>query len=355
MIAALYLAVREIRRRWRRAVLAAVVVAGAVALSVGLELMGRARERAVEAQIDAAGPALRIIPLGVSSSAANALRFGGAVLPPGTEASARAAAGGAVRSLQALSVVEEPETGWTVLVSDGGGRAVSGVRPGHVVLGAGLAERSRLGVGDSVRLLGRAFLVSGVAAANADARDFAVHAHAADFGSRAPSELQLFLEPGVRAADSERAIRAALSNVDVVRSDRGEIADGGLQGSIASHRAAVQLVIALVALLALLIATHLDVSERRRELALLAAIGGTRGRLAALVVLRSMACAVVGAVAGIAVAVALVVSRPEFALASVPDVAIAGLLLATALSAVAAAPVAISAAVRDPVAELQEG
>ena len=354
MRTAAFLAWRELQRRWGRAALASLVVAGAVALSVGLELMGRARERAVEAELDSAGPALRIVPAGISAADATALRMGGAALPHDVEGRVRAAAGAGVRDVQARAVLSDRETGWTVIATERA-RGYAQVTPGQVVLGAGLAERSGLRVGDRTPILGRSLVVSAVAPSNADAGDFAAHVHAADFGSPAPHELRIFLEPGVRPHDTARALGAALPEVVVIRNERSEVADGELQGAIASHRAAVQLVTALVAALALLIATHLDVSERRRELALLAAIGFTRAGLAALVVSRAAVCAAAGAAAGIGVAVALVAARPEFLAAGVPAIGGAAVLLATTLAAAAAAPIAIAAARSDPVAELQEG
>jgi hypothetical protein len=352
---AAFLASRELRRRWGRAALSSLVVAGAVALSVGLELMGRARERAVEAEIDSAGPALRIVPAGISAADAAALRFGDAALPLDVEGRVRAAAAAGIRAVEARAVLSDRDAGWVLIATERPLRGDTAVLPGQVVLGAGLAERSGLRAGDHAHILGRSLVVSSVAPSNADSADFAAHVHAADFGSPAPHELRIFLEPGVRARDAEGPLRAVLPDVVVLRSERGEVADGELQGSITSHRAAVQLVTGLVAALALVIATHLDVSERRRELALLAAMGATRVGLAAVVISRAAVSAAAGAAAGVAVAVAIVVTSPEFLLAGVTGIGAAAVLIATTLAAAAAAPIAIAAAASDPVAELQEG
>jgi hypothetical protein len=353
--AATFLAIRELRRKWGRAALAALVVAGAVALSAGLELMGRARERAVEVELDRAGPALRVLPPEVTVAQATALRFGGAVLPP--DAARRAHDAGVragIRAVEQRAVLRDAESGRTVVVTTRE-RGVHELARGQAVLGSGLAERSGLVPGDAIRILGRALMVASVAPSMADASDFAVHVHPADAGDPAPSELRVYLEPGVRAADAERVLGQVLHDARVVRAERSAVADGELQGAISSHRLALQIVTAAVALLALAIATHLDVSERRKELALLAAIGASEAGLVALVVLRAITCAVAGAVAGVGAAVALVVSRPEFASSSVPSVAAAALLLTAALAAAAAAPIAIGAARRDPVQRLQEG
>jgi hypothetical protein len=351
--AAAFLAARELRRRWGRAALAAAVVAGSVALSVGLELLGLARERGVEARLDAAGPALRVLPGGVSAADAAALRFGGAVLVDGVEAKVREALPGAVRRVEARTVLRDPGTGAAV-VAFAAGSPGGELAPGRVVLGAGLAERWGKRTGEVVPLLGRVFAIAGVAASNADATDYAVHVLAADLGWPAANELRVFLEPGARPQEAERALRAALPQAGVVRNDRGDVADGGLQGSIAAHRRAVQLVTALVAALALLIATHLDVAERRRELALLAAVGLPRAGLAALVVARAAISGAVGALVGLAVAVLVASAQQEFLPGAVPAVGLAAVSLAVALASVAAAPIAIAAAGDDPVAELQE-
>ena len=353
MRAAAFLATRELRRRRGRAALAAAVVAGAVALSAGLELLGRARERAVEAELDAAGPALRVLAAGVSAGDAAALRFDGTALPDGAEARVRAALGRDVRAVEPRALLRDPGTGVAVVAEAPTSPASRGLAPGRLVLGSGLAERWGRRAGDAVPLLGRVFTVAGVLPSSADSTDHAVRVLAADV-QVGVNDLRVFLEPGVRPADAALTLRAAMPDASIVRIDRGEVAEGGLQSSIAAHRRAVQLVTALVAALALLIATYLDVSERRRELALLAAVGFTRTSLAALVVLRAALCAAAGALAGIALAVGVAASQPQFLGAAVPLVALAAVVLAVGVAALAAAPIALAAAVSDPVAALQE-
>jgi putative ABC transport system permease protein len=349
---AAFLAARELRRRWGRAVLAAAVVAGAVALAVGLELLGRARERGVEAQLDAAGPALRVVPAGVSAGDVAALRLGTAALPDGAAAQVRAVLGDAARRVEGRVLLRDPATG-VAIVAVAEPRDREPLSPGRVLIGTGLAERGAR-AGETIALVGRTFTIAGVSPSNADATDHAVRVLASDFGAVASNELQVFLAPGVRPQEAERTLRAALPAVTVLRTDRGEVADGGLQGTIAAHRRAVQLVTALVAALALLIATHLDVAERRRELALLASVGMTRGALAGVVVLRAMGCALVGGVVGVGLATGLAAAQPEFHGGPVPAIAAAAVLFTTCVAALAAAPIALASAQRDPVAELQE-
>jgi hypothetical protein len=349
---AAFLAARELRRRWGRAVLAAAVVAGAGALAVGLELLGRARERGVEAQLDAAGPALRVVPAGVSAGDVAALRLGTAALPDGAAAQVRAVLGDAARRVEGRVLLRDPATG-VAIVAVAEPRDREPLSPGRVLIGTGLAERGAR-AGETIALVGRTFTIAGVSPSNADATDHAVRVLASDLGAAASNELRVFLAPGVRPQEAERSLRAALPAVTVLRTDRGEVADGGLQGTIAAHRRAVQLVTALVAALALLIATHLDTSERRRELALLSSVGMSRAALAALVMFRAAGCAIAGSVAGLGVALVLAASQPEFHAAALPAVALAALSFAVCVATLSAAPVAVVAARNDPVAELQE-
>jgi hypothetical protein len=351
-VIATHLARRELRVRWGRAVLASAVVAGAVALSVGLELLGRSRERAVEAELDAAGPALRILPSSTSAAHGIALRVEGA-LPEGAERRTRAALGAGLRRMETRSVLWDGDAGVVLALHEG--VAEPAIAPGRAVIGAGVAERSGTRVGEVVRALGRSFAVGGIAPTQGDASDYATYVRAADVSIAKANELRIYLEPGVQPGDAELSLRAALPDASVLRTNRSDVADGGLLGAISAHRRAVQLVTAVVAALALLVASHLDVSERRQELALLAAMGFSQRSLASLVVLRSAACAAAGAVAGLAVAVGLAAARPAFLWAPVPAIGVAAVSLAMALASAAAAPSAISAAVRDPVRDLHDG
>lgn len=339
MTGAGWLAARELRERRGRAAVAMAVVAAAAALVSGVEVLSRLRERAVAADLDAIGP-----PIVLRSSGE------GPGLGARTEAAVARTLGGALRRIERRLVTAREGSRPAVVGVE------AGVPAGGATAGAGLA--GRLAPGDEVRVAGRSFAVVGLRPSSADAEDFVVHVRLeelqAALGSDAASELRVFLEPGADPAAARRKLAAAATGVLVSGIDRGEVAERGLQGSLAAHRRALYAFLALVAGLALLVAAHLDVAERRAELATLVAIGAPGSTLLGAVVTRSALVSVVGgflgALLGSAVASVLAPEAAALAaLATLPAVPAA----AIAIGAAAALPAAVAAARRDPVPELQ--
>lgn len=344
MTGAGWLAARELRVRSGRAAVAVAVVAAAAALVSGIEVLSRLRERAVAADLDAIGPPIVLRHAGGE----------GAGLDARTEAAVADALGWALRRIERrLSLPREGSRAAVVGVEPG---LLAGVPPGGATAGAGLAGRLR--TGDELRAAGRPFVVAGLRPSAADADDYAVHVRLGELqaalGTGGASELRIFLEPGADPAAARRRLAAAAPGVLVSGIDRGEVAERGLQGSLEAHRRALYAFVALVAGLALLVAAHLDVAERRAELATLLAIGARGSTLLGAVVARSalvsLAGAVLGALLGTAVAWGLAPEAAALAtLATLPAVAAAALAIGVA----AALPAALAAAGRDPVPELQ--
>lgn len=361
--AAAWLAGRELAARRGRVALAALVVASVSAAVTASELVARAREDAVAAQVDAIGAALTVAPAGTTAGALARRDLAGA-LPPATEARIRAALGRDLRALERRLVLRREVSG-TV-------RPVVGIEPG--TLGEGRPAPGAALVGAELgRLLdrpgfvsveGRAYRVAGALPSTGGADDLALFlpldSARALAGGVGPNELRLFLRAGVAPRDAERALRAAASGAAVLRSDRGEVADRETHGALARHRAAAYAVMAAVALVCLLVAAHLDAAERRVELATLVAIGASRRTVLASLLLRSALVALAGAGAGVLGGAALAVAAgPDRGVGAVlagawPLLASVAAAAAT-LGALAAAPTAVATVSRDPVRALQEG
>jgi putative ABC transport system permease protein len=231
--------------------------------------------------------------------------------------------------------------------------------PGQAAIGAALAQR--LGFPEAVTVAGRRVAVGAVLPSTASAEDlggFLSQASAREVvGAAGRNELRVYLRVGVDPADAEARLRAASGVVGIIRTDRGAVADRDTQRSLAQHRTAAHLVLALVAAVTLLIAAHLDAAERRTEIATLVAIGARRRTIVSALVLRSVAVACAGALAGIAAAP--FIARAGEATAGVAE-GFAGTALLSVVTAVlvgvaAAAPTATVAARRDPVPTLQDG
>jgi hypothetical protein len=352
---ALWLARRELSVRWTRAVLAAGVAAAAAGLVGATELLSRSREEAIALELDAIGPPLVVVPRTAPPGALATYDLGPGRLPEGTAEAARRALGAAARSIEERLVVARD--GGPLLVGIGPA-ALPGIPPGGAEAGSVAAER--FGPGAEVEVSGRRFRVAQVRPSTAGVEDLAVFVRIDELsraiGSPAPNELRVHLAPGVDPAWAAARLEPAVDG-RVVRRDRGEVADGGAQRSLAEHRLALYALTAAIAAVTLLIAAHLDAAERRGELAALQAIGAGRGFVLAAVLARSGGAAGAGALGGILAAAALAAATGGTAAAVLARAAPGAAVLiaaAVALGLAAAVPTAIASARRDPVAELQE-
>lgn len=362
MTAALWLAARELRVRWRRVALAAALVAALAAAATAIEILGRAREEAVAARIDEMGPALTIVPAGVTAGALARHELAGRLLPDDVRQRVGAVIGGDLRRTESRLVLSRAIAGAvTPVIGVENWRAGASSDAEGVLVGAELSRR--LGESSSLSIDGEAFRNLGTRPSSGDIEDLAVTLPLARAGSLAGSagavnELRVYLRAGVSAPEVERRLAAAVIGAAIVRHDRGEVAGSEIQDSLARHRGLAYRVMALVAMICLLIVSHLDAAERRLEISTLVAIGAPRASIVAALVGRSMLLAAAGATAGVGAG---------FILAAIQDPAVAGALArhwsagvttivtGVAVAALAAAPTGFAAALRDPVPALQEG
>lgn len=342
--------------------LAALVVAATAAAATAMELVARAREEAITAQIDAIGPALTVAPRGTTAGALLRHDLGEGALPHGVEVAARAALGSDLRAIERRLVLHRDVAGGRVpVIGVEAGVLPGGVDgPGTVALGSELARR--MGARSAVVIAGREFPVSGVMPSTGSGEDVALLVPFGELQALAGVEganvLRLFLRAGVSPRDAEARLSRAGLEATVIRTDRGDVADREAQESLSRHRGAAYVVMAAVAGLCLLIASHLDAAERRVELATLVAIGASRWTVLGALLSRSALVAVAGAVLGVVGGAALAAAQDPAVgavLAAPWAVAVATIAAALGLGVVAAAPTAVIAITRDPVRELQEG
>lgn len=358
---AVWLAVRELVVRRRRAALAGAVIAAIAATVTAVELVARAREEAVAAQIDAMGPALTVVPQRTSAGALARYELGEGVLPADVEEAVRAALGSDLRSIERRLVVHRDVAGARVPVVgvEAGVLPPAAQEPGSVALGSELARR--LGGASSVVVERRELQVKGVMPSTATAEDIALFmplaAANALAGVDGVNELRLSLRAGVSPRDAEARLARTTVGAAVIRSDRGVVADREAQESLSRHRGVAYVVMGAVAALCLLIAAHLDAAERRVELATLVAIGASRWTVLGALLLRSAIVAAAGAVLGTGGGAAVATMQDPAiaaALARAWSLGVATVGAALVVGVVAAAPTALVALARDPVRELQE-
>lgn len=352
---ALWLARRELAARGRRVALAGAVVAAIAASVTATELVARAREAAVAAQVDAMGPALTIVPRGTTAGELARYELSGA-LPASAEAAVRRALGARLRAVEERIVLHREIRGRRRLVI--GAEAIPGADPagGRDVAVVGSELGRSITAGSTITIDGREYEVARVLPSAGSIEDLAVFVRIAGLRALGVNELRVFLAAGASPRDAEALLVRAAPGLAVIRSDRGEVADGALPESLARHRAVAYAVMAAVAALTLMIAAHLDTTERSNELATLVAIGASVRTILGGLLARSAAIAgaggAVGALAGAAIATTL--GSGLQALSTWVLVA-AVVAAAVCVGVVAAAPTAFWSAAQDPVRELQEG
>ncbi len=350
-----WLAFRELRARGGRALLAAALVAAAAALGCGLELVALGREEAANARIDGVGPALRVIPTGVSGTGLARLDLGPELLPAEAVGQVEAILGADLRELRARLVLQRVVSGRTVPVI-----GAPGVPPGVALLGAALAEA--LGHPRRVDLGGRAWPVQSVQEATGTAEDGAVVVALAEaqalVGRGGVNEVQVFLRAGAPPRAAVSRLQAATLQARVVPGARGAPADEEVQGALSKGRYLAQGVLAVLIALGLSVMAHLDAAERRAEVATLRAIGAGADTVWWTMVARSLAVGLAGGTAGAVSGLALSALMDQGS-APVSAATWTTMLLVAAgcalLGALAAGPVALAMARRDSVPWLQEG
>ncbi len=359
----MWFALRELLSRRGRAYGAVLVVASAVALSVTVELVSRAREAAIAIQFDAVGPALRILPAGASPQSIVQEGTTSPALPPGTVEAVRRTAGPALAALEQRRVAWLPVAGRRNLVMwvepTSGGDAV--LLAGEVALGPVLASSLGVQPGQMVEILGEPYRVATILPSRADADDTAAFLPTAPRtrveAQVQPTELRLFLRPDASISSVASAIEISVAGISVLRPDRGAVVESEAQDALASHRHLIWWVTGIVSLLCLAVASHLDAQERRREVAMLVAIGAAGYDITLAGVVRSAALGAAGGVVGFALGALATLALDARAASSVLPalpLAASAIAAATLVGIAAALPTGAAAALRDPVAELQD-
>lgn len=179
------------------------------------EAVARAREEAIAAQIDAMGPALTVVPRGITAGALARLDLGEDVLPEGIEGAARAVLGRDLRAVERRLVVHREVMGARV--------PVLGVEAGALPAASGGARSAALGSElarrledvSSVTLAGRGFRISGAMPSTGSGEDVAVLVPISELqalaGTQGANELRLFLRAGVSPREAEARLRVRYS------------------------------------------------------------------------------------------------------------------------------------------------
>jgi putative ABC transport system permease protein len=367
--AALWLARNELRHMRARVVVSVAVVAAPIALCVAVELVSSARENAAAAEIDHIGAPLRLVPSGVTAGQIARYSSSGRTMPVSQAETLQSGLHRWVRAVDARLVLTE--------AIDGSPAPVVGVDPRFLVsrleplrrlrtatvaVGFALAEARGYRRGSPVRVAGQDAVVADVLAQTATTSDGAVFVPLARAQAmlRAPGAINvvdLYLRPGAPVDEIESYLREKHPEVGLIRTPRGEVADGETGEVLRFNRWALYAISAAAVVVCLIVGAYLNVADRRHEVATLVAIGSSAGTVLAALVARAAVIGTLGSLVGYGGGSLAALIQSHLSVGDVPwswglPVTVVGISLA--LSVLTTAPVTAVAVFQDHVALLQE-
>ena len=325
-------AVRSVRRNFRRTALSGVGIAIGCVLSLFIESLNRGRDELfARAAVYSGSGHLHVVAAGWREGRASGLRLadwrrdvaaaralpGSTVVTPRARADVLLAMGTHVVPVQLTGVdpANEPATNRLVRTMAAGRYLVSG-EAGGIVIGKSIARR--LGVEPDDQLLasvvspsgditGAMFTVTGIVTTGSDEIDAGIaHVTLTDLeqftGLPGAAEVVVVLDDWTRTAERQAALATRVAPGDDVMSwdELNPDFKGHVQQDQASARI-IGFIILFIVLLGVTSAQLASVLDRRREFAVLAAIGMSGGRMALLVITEAIAVGAAGGVLALAI------------------------------------------------------
>lgn len=369
MSPSLWLSVQELTKRRLGTAIATGIIALAVAFAAGLELVARAREAAVAADLDQIGPAIRIIPRG--KTARDLARFELESAPFDTKdvRRLRRECRSSVSSIVGRLSLKVPFRNRMIPVV---GIAPHGViapfddfrrlTAGNVLIGPELASDIGVSQGQRITLQGRSFEILAVLPETASEDDTAVFVHLRQLQRMFSlpgrlNEMRIFPAAGADIDVLAASIAARHPELTTLTTQRGDTAERSMHGMLRDHRRVLYLVTGVVIAISVLIWSYMNGTERRLELATLVAVGGSAWTVVLMILTRGALLGVFGAVFGFLAGFAISLGQDvESTIRVLPAFDLAGIVVLTTavLSATGALPAAALVAVQDPVKALQD-
>lgn len=306
----LWLAWRELMSRKAAFVTGIAMVGVAVSLCAGTELVARSREAAIAADIDQIGPALRLIPAGKTAGDLARFELGATTFHERDASKLRAELSRWVRAVEGRLLLKVSAEGRMV--------PAIGIDPDRVVspfdvlrrlsnkrtaLGSGLARRLGRSEGDVVVIKDSRFRVTAVLPETASADDMALYLPLRPMQElfelpKSVNELRIFPSPGAPIERVASYLSARHAEINVLKTYRGDVAEGGMNQSLLQNRRVLYAITATVIAFCILVWSYLNAGERRLEMATVVAVGGTRITVLSMLVVRAAIVGLLGAFAG---------------------------------------------------------
>lgn len=369
MSPSLWLSIQELIKRRLGTAIALGIVALAVAFAAGIDLVARAREAAVAADLDQIGPAIRIIPRGKTARDLARFELESAPFDAEDVRLLRREFRSSVSSIDSRLSLKVPFRNRLIPVVGVTPQAVIApfddfqrMSDNQLLIGAELASDLGVSQGQSIKLQGRSFEVLAVLPQMASEDDTAAFVHVRQLQHMfslpgALNEIRMYPVPGAEIDALASAIAARHPDMTALTTQRDEPAEQSMHGALREHRRVLYMVTGVVIALSVLIWSFLNGSERRLELATLVAVGGSAWTVVTMILTRGAFLGAFGAAFGFLLGVAISLAQDlDSTLRVLPalDLAVFAVITTTILSAAGALPAAGLVAIQDPVRVLQE-
>ena len=369
MKATFWLARRELSNRTFSFITAVALIAVATALCSATELLSRAREASVGAQIDRMGPALRLIPHGQTYLDLVRFEMNGHFFPENSIRQIREELHSLVRAVEGrllrkeyIEGVETHIIGFDPDSMVSHAKVLAQLDETQVALGTGLAQKLGRKRGDRIQLKGSEFRVAAILPERGDTEDFALFLPLGRLQSISRvfdviNEVRVFPRSGGALQDIGKYLESNHPEIHVINTYRGEAAEEDVGDSLKRHQWVIYLITAIFTALCVSVWSYLNASERQLEISTIVAIGGTRVTVLVTLLIRAVLVGALGTLLGYAAGTSIALAQDiNFAQNVVWSWTLFLAMLGgvVSLSIMGALPAAILSAFRQPVRVLQE-
>lgn len=310
MKAAFWLAWQELRRRKVRFLISVVMVAMAVSLCVATELISISREAAIAAKIDNMGPAIRLVPAGITASDLAQFELGGKSFDHDTVPELRKSLSKWIRALEGRALlkyeiegVETPIVGVIPEEVVSPFKVLSKLEDANVAIGIYLADRLGKKVGDSINFRGHDLRISSILPETGNVDDISIFMNLNQLktitnSSGLVNEVRIFLKAGTPSEEVANYLKSNFPGLNVIVSSRGDVAEHEIGDNLEKYRWVFYLITAVIIAASIIVSSLLNVSERKLEVSTLVVIGAPSTTVLMTLVMRAGIIGIAGALVG---------------------------------------------------------
>ncbi len=306
----LWIAWKELQGRKSRFILNISLVALAVGLCISMELISRSREQAVDSRINYMGPALRVVPEGVTEGMLTRYQMSGKKFQASFLSRIKRKTASTIYAIEGRLIFKIKYKEWPVALIGYDRKNIitpfkelKKLKSGEGAMGYELSKELKLKAGDTLRYGDTKIYIKTVlptTGTNEDTALFVTLNSARDILNAGDvlNEIRIYPGTGVSTEKIAGEIAALFNSINVIKAPRNDITESGVETALSSYRLILYSFTSLVAILTLMIGSHINAVERKNELATLYAIGTTGSTVFLTLISRAFLVGVPGSLAG---------------------------------------------------------